>query len=1169
MKTRVSVIIPVYNVQEFLAECIDSVLNQTINHLELEGYDRNLQIILVDDGSTDDSSIIAKEYADSYENIGYVYEENQGLGHARNYGCEFANGDYIIFLDSDDIVDPKAYERMYKLAVKNNSDLTIGNVWNFNSQSIWPSKIHDIAFSGTNEVTHITESPELVYDTTAWNKLIKRDFWEKHEFEFPEGILYEDIPITVPMHFLANNVSMVHEMCYLWRVRDGISKSITQTTESIKTLKDRLYVMDLVDDFFEKNVFDDEVILAKDIKWINNDLMIFINILKKMSKEESEPIMNILCDYIHRKVNFDNFKYLNEIQKLKYKYLLDGDYTRLINLLNFELEDLQKSKVYSKDSHWVIDCDEEISKKGYLIMDDYFKEIRKRTYLKEVSFKKKHLEIQGFAIIPGFKTESFDEREYSFYLYNENSGKKVPINHENIKINDLSSFYLPFRTSVRYNHAGYKIKIPYTLIRDNKDFIGENRILVTFKQHDITYNFFAGIAKKDVRNKSDLKAIMRGDNYFCIKYDICHQFILDVHPIRHRYEEISVTNNRLCISTPKFFGKVFACYEEDEFNEKIRIPLDYDEENNLYFIELKDLPNLPGQLKYEDDEILVHKWKQYKIFKSDVGTCTVNALNDYHYDITKYENFTEIISTKEQGNTITLNTELNSTQIEEKSLKSVKLLFRDNKNHIFSYLADGEFSDDTHVSFKFNINDKAITKNLYQGFFDILAEYDFGDLKISTPLHYLKSFKHPFSDKSYDYSVYRSGKWTLRINSKRKWPSREDTKQKREKIAENEYEFFRKLPINPKRIMFESMWGAKYSCNPRYLYEFIDENYPEYECIWSLNDEHIPIKGNGIRVRKDSLKYFYYLATSKFFVNNVNFDDHYIKREGQIEIQTMHGTPLKTLGLDVPGDFKTKKQEEDFIKKCGRWNYMTVQSDYASKVSTNCFRFKKKVLNHGYPRTDMLYSKNNENDINELKKKIGLPLNKKIILYAPTWRQKNKFELMLDLRSLKKALSDEYILILRLHHLSFKDWTAPKNDDFVYDLSRYDSIEELYLVSDLLITDYSSVMFDYANLDRPMILFTYDLKEYREKLRGFYMDIIENRPGPLVYTSKELETSILNIDEIEKEYGPIRQKFREKFNQYESGNSSQKIFDEVMVGNEEKQSIFNKIVGRIFSRIIN
>ena len=158
--------------------------------------------------------------------------------------------------------------------------------------------------------------------------------------------------------------------------------------------------------------------------------------------------------------------------------------------------------------------------------------------------------------------------------------------------------------------------------------------------------------------------------------------------------------------------------------------------------------------------------------------------------------------------------------------------------------------------FELYVCDENITMNLDHGFFDILVEYNFEGVSFSTPLHIFESFNNTFSDNSFNYSVYRSSFWTLRLKSVRKWSSREDTKEKRQKIAQKEYSFFRRLPINNKRIIFESMWGTKYSCNPRYLYEYIDENYPEYECIWSLKDEHIPINGNGIRVRRDSLKYF-------------------------------------------------------------------------------------------------------------------------------------------------------------------------------------------------------------------------------------------------------------------------------------------------------------------------
>lgn len=1162
MKTRISVIIPVYNVQEFLEECVDSVLNQTILDFELDEYDRNLQVILVDDGSTDDSAVIAKEYAENYENVEYVYEENQGLGHARNYGCEFAEGDYIIFLDSDDVVDSRAYERMYNLAVKNNSDLTIGNVWRFNPKVTWRSHIHEIAFSGTKEIKHITEDYELIYDTTAWNKLIKREFWDKHEFKFPEGILYEDIPVTMPMHFLANNVSVVYENCYLWRVRGGISKSITQTTTDIKNLTDRLHVMSLVDEFFKENVENDELHRQKNNKWLKLDLMIFIDKLNTISKDDSRQIIDILCDYIKNNIDSNDFKFLDEISSLKYEYLLNDDYDNLLNLLNFEFEDLEDSPVYIKDSKLVVECGEDVSEDGYLVIDEYIKDLQRISYLTNVAFKNKFIEIEGFAIFPGIKDEEFNQREYSFNLINDKTQMRINLPHEDIMMEKLSSFNLPFNNYISYVASGFRLKINYSEIRDNDSIVGENRIVVTFKQNGMEDHFFLGRIRDNIKSKTNLKAIMRGDNYFCIKYDRGNQFILDVSPVLHRYDKMSVADNKLCIHTPEFYGNIFMEYDD------CSIPFDYDENNQVYAVEIEKLPYLAGQIKYENHDPLVHKWKKLMIFSSQKGQCIVNTLNNYYYDVKRVDSVTDVVNISNKGNSIEINTKLHSTQIEKKKLKSAKLFFKDNKKNSIYLIADGKCLNNTETNFKFNINDKKITRNLYHGFFDLLVEYDFDDLLFFTPIHSLEYFNHTLSEKTYDYSIYRSSFWTLRIKSKRKWPSREDTNAKRKQIAQKDYELFRKLPINNKRIMFESMWGSKYSCNPRYLYEYIDENYPEYECIWSLTDEHIPIKGNGIRVRRNSLKYFYYLATSKFFVNNVNFADHYVKRDGQIEIQTMHGTPLKTLGIDVPGDFKTKKQEEDFIKKCGRWDYVTVQSDYVSDVASKCFVFKKQFLNCGYPRTDILYTKNNEKDINELKSKIGLPLDKKIILYAPTWRHKNKFELMLDLNSLKKSLSDEYVLILRLHHLSFKDWTMPSNDDFVYDLSRYDSIEELYLVSDILVTDYSSVMFDYANLNRPILLFTYDLKEYSEKLRGFYIDIIENRPGPLVYNSKELENAILNIDEIEKEYAEIRQKFRGKFNQYESGESSKEIFNEVMGKNEGSTSIVGRICDKFLSRFI-
>ena len=1159
MKTRVSVIIPVYNVHEFLEECVDSVLAQTLNDMELsDGYERNLQIILVDDGSTDSSPQIAKRYAEEYENIEYVHEENQGLGHARNYGCEFAVGDYIIFLDSDDVVPPNAYEWMYTAAVKNDSDMTIGNVWRFKSAEAMMSNIHQVAFNETKDVTHITETPELFYDTTAWNKLIKRSFWDEHGFRFPEGILYEDIPVTMPMHFLANNVSLVHENCYLWRIREGLSKSITQTTEDTKNLEDRLFVMGEVDRFFDENVDDENLHHVKNMKWLKNDLMIFINKLTRADEHEARLLMEGMQKYIKSSINPADFKYLNEFDSLKYEYLMNDDYGKLVKLLNFQQDKLKVTKVYQKNSHVMFDADKDIFKKSPFRIDQFIRESTNYKYIQSVKYTENNIEVRGFCVIPGIDVKSFADRQYSFQLVNSKSRKKMPLKHEDVDTGDIKAFDIPFGRAFSYKASGYKVIIPYEDLNGNPDFEGENRILVSFTQEGISHNFFAGSAKTDVCDITALRANIYGDSYFTIKYTMKNEVIIDVSPLKGGYDSVTMENDNICITSPKYDGELSVYYPADSINGEVRIPFEYDESKGVYSVEASKISSLNGRIVHADGSPAIYKSKELITLHSNYGQCIIDATKDYYMDICKFEKTTEISGVSKNGGAF----EITSRLYPSADIKSASLYFKNPMNQKPHIVSEGKLTDDGNIIFRLDLSNKKVTKDLYQEVHDLFVKYDCGGESFSTGIYLLDDFEEFYSKDNYDYKVFRKEMGKFSVSAKRKWAFYEDTPGKRLKHSKLTYRAFLKLPMHKKRVVFESMWGEKYSCNPRYLYEYIDKNYPDWECVWVLEDKHIPINGNAIRTMRFSLPYFYYMATSKYFVNNVNFHDHYAKRPGQIEIQTMHGTPLKTLGLDVPADFPTKKSEDDFIRKCNRWNFMTVQSDFVAGIAERCFRFKKEFLKFGYPRTDILYTKNNPSDIAEIKEKMGLPKDKKVILYAPTWRIRNKFDLMIDLDSFKKSLSDEYVLILRLHHLAAPGWKQPPKDDFIYDLTDYNSIEELYLVSDILVTDYSSVMFDYAILDRPMFLFTYDMEEYRDKLRGMYFDIEELAPGPIVYTSKELEDAIVNIDQTEKETKALREKFQDKFLQFECGNSSERIFDRVM--KNQKEGFISKILSRIF-----
>lgn len=175
-----------------------------------------------------------------------------------------------------------------------------------------------------------------------------------------------------------------------------------------------------------------------------------------------------------------------------------------------------------------------------------------------------------------------------------------------------------------------------------------------------------------------------------------------------------------------------------------------------------------------------------------------------------------------------------------------------------------------------------------------------------------------------------------------------------------------------------------------------------------------------------------------------------------------------------------------------------------------------------------------------------------MILYAPTWRDdqfyqvgKYKFDLALDLGKLKEQLKDDYVILLRMHYLIAENLDLSNFEGFAYDVSDYEDIRDLYLISDLLITDYSSVFFDYANLKRPIIFFVYDINSYRDKLRGFYFDIEKEAPGPLAYTTDEVLQQIQYFERNNFEVPHSFEMFYNKFCYLEDGEASKRVVESV------------------------
>ena len=371
---------------------------------------------------------------------------------------------------------------------------------------------------------------------------------------------------------------------------------------------------------------------------------------------------------------------------------------------------------------------------------------------------------------------------------------------------------------------------------------------------------------------------------------------------------------------------------------------------------------------------------------------------------------------------------------------------------------------------------------------------------------------------------------------------------------------FRRMKRKNNWIVFESFFGRGYNDSPKYIYEYMRDRYGDrYRYIWVLNDPPKAVKKQVKTVKMTSLSHVYYSTRAKYHIYNVRQPGWFRKEEDMVFVETWHGTPLKKLAFDLEDvHLASKDHKSEFYKDTRVWDYLVSANRFSTEVFEHAFDVDKNIIiETGYPRNDILFSRRGVDIAAKVKKGLGIPSDKKVILYAPTWRDnsffepgKYKFELELDLDLMKEELGDEWVVLLRLHYHIANNIDISAYKGFVYNASSYSDISRLYLISDVCLTDYSSVFFDYANLRRPVLFFVYDYEEYKDELRGMYLDMETELPGPMLKTSREVVDAVKNIQSYDMRYRDRYNQFCEKYCSFDDGNASKRIAEIVFEGKE-------------------
>jgi CDP-glycerol glycerophosphotransferase len=1141
---RISVVVPVYNVEEYLRECLGSVAGQSFSDLE---------VVMVDDGSTDGSVAICEEFAARDERFKLVRQPNGGLGNARNTGARAATGEFLNFLDSDDMLPKHALRTLVRSLDKTGSDFATGNVHRFNRGGVTPAPFVARAFGKTRPQTHITKFRGLLVDRIAPNKLFRRSFWDQHGFAFPEGVTHEDIPVILPAHFLAKSVDVIADPVYLYRLRETGGLSITQRRLEPKVLLDRLSAVSHVSGFLRKHKrrakrWYDASVVAEDLRY-------YVNVLPHADEDYRALFLdrvNAFLDTISSKA----FEPLTAIERLKWALIRARRMDELLEVLCFQREELNDAVPVEIGGRWYGDypflreCEAlGVPRSAYELRQ----ELTLAAQLESVHWEGDVAHIRGSAFITAIGAPEQDSQEIHIvalrmgrYRWWRRVRRKVPWLGIRVKTEAVHRPELTAATRQRLvdvQWGGFHATVSAAQL--------ERLRFGRAEEWELYADVHAGkISRRTVRFQNTSARPTRAadlvhDNGSLLRVGPDWGRRLTVELLRrwgmvtgHGFEDGHI------VLTGELHGYGADALRLELLREEGLPTLEYPVSvaDGTFSVRVppadllvlgQDGEELGGDTEDEDAEQGV-RWqlnlvagkrrdKLWLAEETPVAGWPVQGV-----EIALHRSFTG------HGALVARAAEPVATEAEwtpEGTLRlrgergawsgPMELVIRGPKSGVQHVFAT---TDEPGGGFAAELRPAAIETlggpvPLRAGAWHVCArpvgaadDAALVPLVVARPLLRRLPLATVVEHKPLSLGAMAGDRALLVIERNLGDDERSGYHQNR--LERDAYRALRTEPLRD-AVAYVSFGGRQASDSPRRIHEELVRRGSALEHLWFVHDGMVRPPQTATTVRTGSRAHFEALATARWIVTNDHLPDFFEARDGQTVIQTWHGTPLKRLGLDVSSAAPTQRRFEGGSSEgVAGWGHVLSPNPHTTEVMRRALGVTGEIHETGYPRNDVLAAAGREERGRAIRERLGLDDAKRVVLYAPTFRDhvidrrgRPRLDLHLDIEQLRTAVGDDIVVLFRKHHLVL-DPVPATADGFVRDVTTYPDASELLLAADVLVTDYSALMFDFAVTGRPMIFFAYDLETYRDEVRGFYLDPETELPGPVVRTTAELAEAL-------------------------------------------------------------
>ncbi|MEU0353979.1 bifunctional glycosyltransferase/CDP-glycerol:glycerophosphate glycerophosphotransferase [Streptomyces cyaneofuscatus] len=1193
-----SVVIPVHNVEDYLEDCLRSVADQSLDAIE---------VVMVDDGSTDGSGRIAAAFAARDPRFRLVRQENAGLSAARNTGVRHTTPTvpYLAFADSDDFVVHDAYERMVASLESTGSDLVTGNVWRLTGQGrqqAWQYRW----LTASRPRTHITRDPRLLADRVAWNKVFRRSFWERHAFTFPEGKLYEDTPVMIPAHYLAGTVDVLHEHVYYWRVREG---SITRRRTDVTGVRDRIAACEQVSAFLgEGGPGGAERRRAYDASCLRDDFGYFLDGLPMGGDAYRKAFLEGAGAFVDR-AGDGVLEGLPAELRIKWRLVRERRLEELLTVLAFErangagtfaVEGLpgRRRAVYPGvrgvstrlartdvpavarlvEARW--GADGKLRLRGY-------------AYLRNLpaGSARRQLKVGVLRAEAGRRVRAVPVRSVSGPEATVNSGQELH----------------------GYDHAGFEMvldpdRLPVTGGGGSGGAGGDGG--------NGGGGWLVGlvvVARGAVRRVA-VRALDAGADQPLV-HDLGdgRRAVLD-----HRGGRLRVRVERPGAVVEESGGAeggplelrgrwtggaepaavlLMRDGEEGRAEERsfpvergadgaftVRVPLDG----------LAAVPPAPHRAPREVEAEACARWRA-RLLLADGTRAPLPAAPD----------LPPPACADAAGNLVV---DLGGLPVVDRVERSADGALRISGTyapgasgaHAPGASGSGTYTPPAaseagaassseagaepgaascagarlllrHETLDETVPVTGVTvEGIPAGRFSARIAPPLPDGRWALhldghPVRVLTSLAAHLPYGGSALALERRNGDRLTVLAAPALPVAERSAYSRRLLRDAHHPARRTTAHLPllDTVLYAGGSGGD---SPRAVHAELVRRGTETEHLWvtgTTPGRTTPVPPGARAVPVHSAAWYEALSRSRRIVTDEQLPTWFERRPGQVVVQTWHGTPLGRFGTGLAETLYADHQHlATLAHRSAQWSVLVSPSRFATPLLRRSLAYGGEVLEAGSPANDVLCAPDREKAAEEIRRTLGVPEDHRVVLYAPTYRDHlahppsasrdapdrtapgpYRWDPALDPHALARSLGPGHTVLVRRHP---RVTGGVRNGPGVLDVSGHPSAAGLLLIADVLVTDYAGLMFDFALTGRPMLFHTYDLEHYRDTVRGFCLDFETRAPGPLLVTTDEVAQALHGLGAVAARHADAYESFRRDYCDLDDGGAAGRVADRLL-----------------------